>query len=145
VRDCTCWRRASTSAAVAGVVFETVGAGDEFAEGIVSCAKTAVTGKTASTTKTILFIPKLLIQKTRRSRRMNFAFAHVDSAASRNALNAATRLRGKESAVQECTGGACSKMRAPRNGDSTQCGVSAGIFGHCTAVAGTIISGAPVL
>jgi hypothetical protein len=58
VRDCTCWRSASTSAAVAGVVFETVGGGDEFAEDVVSCAKTAVTGKTASTNKTILFIQK---------------------------------------------------------------------------------------
>src|SRR6266481_7852404 len=73
VRDCTCWRSASTSAAVAGVVFETVGAGDEFAGEVVSCEKTAVTGKSASINKTILFIQKkLLVQKTRRNRRMNF-------------------------------------------------------------------------
>ena len=56
VRDVTCWRSASTSAAVAGVVFETVGAGDEAEMGVASCAKPAVTGKVASVTKIIFFI-----------------------------------------------------------------------------------------
>ena len=128
MRDCTCWRSVSTSAAVAGVVFETVGTGEEFAGDVVSCARTVVTGKTASTNKTILFIQKLLIQKTRRNRRMNFAFAHVDSAASRNALNAATRLRGKESAIQEWAGGACAKMCALRNSGWTQVELSGAIL-----------------
>src|SRR5437773_11722286 len=56
LRDCTCWRNASTSAAVAGVEFETVGAGDDLAAGGASCAKTVASGKTASVTKIILFI-----------------------------------------------------------------------------------------
>src|SRR5436309_7382721 len=56
VRDCTCWRSASTSAAVAGVVFETAGDGDELEAGGASCAKTVASGKIASVTKTIFFI-----------------------------------------------------------------------------------------
>src|SRR5712691_7924480 len=39
VSDCTCWRSASTSAALAGVAFETVGAGDEVRTGVASCAE----------------------------------------------------------------------------------------------------------
>jgi len=56
VSDCTCWRSASTSAALAGVAFETVGAGDEVRTGVASCAETAATGRIASVTKIILFI-----------------------------------------------------------------------------------------
>jgi len=44
------------SAAVAGVAFETVGAGDELAAGAASCAETAATGRTASANKIICFI-----------------------------------------------------------------------------------------
>src|SRR5205809_3256173 len=46
---------------------------------------------------------------------------------------------------QEAVGGACSKMRAARNGDSTHCGLRAGIFERCNAVVGAIISGAAAL
>src|SRR5438034_9387179 len=56
VSDCTCWRSASTSAAVAGVAFETVGAGDEVRTGATSCAEAAATGKIASVTKINFFI-----------------------------------------------------------------------------------------
>src|SRR5438552_15345517 len=45
VSDCTCWRSASTSAAVAGVAFETAGAGDEVEPGVACCAKAVATGK----------------------------------------------------------------------------------------------------
>src|SRR5439155_6547163 len=56
VRDCTCWRSASTSAAAAGVEFETFGAGDGAETGVTSCAKPVVTGKIASVIKIIFFI-----------------------------------------------------------------------------------------
>src|SRR5947199_5573965 len=56
VSDCTCWRSASTSAALAGVAFETVGAGDEVRTGVASCAETAATGRIASTIKINFFI-----------------------------------------------------------------------------------------
>lgn len=58
VRDCTCWRSASTSAAVAGVVFEIVGVGEELAVGVVSCAETISTEKIANTIKMIAFIQR---------------------------------------------------------------------------------------
>jgi hypothetical protein len=51
-------------------------------------------------------------------------------------------MRGEQSTDQECTGGACSKMHAPRNGDSTQIGLRAGIFENRMTVGGAIISGA---
>src|SRR5204863_1719527 len=60
VSDCTCWRSASTSAAVAGVAFEAVGAGDELEPGVASSAEATISGKTASVTKIIFFIQKLL-------------------------------------------------------------------------------------
>ena len=56
VSDCTYWRSASTSAALAGVAFETVGAGDEVRTGVASSAETAATGRIASVTKIIFFI-----------------------------------------------------------------------------------------
>ena len=56
VRDVTCWRSASTSAAVAGVVFETVGGGDELAADVGCCADASVTGRTAIANKIIFFI-----------------------------------------------------------------------------------------
>src|SRR5437762_12514947 len=56
VSDCTCWRSASTSAALAGVAFETAGAGDEVRTGAASCAEAAATGKIASVTKMNFFI-----------------------------------------------------------------------------------------
>jgi len=42
---------------------------------------------------------------------------------------------------QECAGGACSKMQAPRNGEGTQCGCSAGIFENWIAGTGALTSG----
>jgi len=59
-----------------------------------------------------------------------------------NAFNTAIPQTREESTLQEWTGGACSKMRALRNGTATQIGLSAGILENCTAVAGAIISGA---
>src|SRR6266478_4399271 len=80
VRDCTCWRSASTSAAVAGVVLETISAGEELTAGVVSCAEPTATEKIASTIKMIFFIQKLLIQMTGRKPPNDFPFCAVDSA-----------------------------------------------------------------
>ena len=74
VSDCTCWRSAATSAAVAGVALETVGAGDELAVGAVSCADPTVAGSTTSMINMVFFIYRLLIQKLGRKTPNEFAF-----------------------------------------------------------------------
>jgi len=63
----------------------------------------------------------------------------------RNALNTAARRKREEPTGQEFAGGACSKMRAARNGDSIQRGLGAGIFERCNAAVDAIIGGGAVL
>jgi hypothetical protein len=67
--------------------------------------------------------------------------AQVDLTAQKRA-RAAIRGSGRESTDQEFAGGACSKMLAARNGDPTQCEVSAGVCENFTSVAATIENGA---
>jgi len=76
---------------------------------------------------------------------MTLRSAHVDSAAQGNALHAAALAKREESTDQEHPGGACSKMRAARNGDSIQRGLGAGIFERCNAAVDAIIGGGAVL
>src|SRR5262245_42520923 len=64
VSDCTCWRSAATSSAVASAVLETVGADDELAVGVVSCADPTAAGRTTSTINMVFFIHRLLIQNS---------------------------------------------------------------------------------
>jgi len=75
---------------------------------------------------------------------MTLRSAHVDSAAQGNALHAAARAMREESTDQEHPGGACSKTRAARNGDSTHGRPRTGTLERCTVVVGAISSGAAV-
>src|SRR5207245_2904244 len=71
--------------------------------------------------------PELVNLRWQRSAKVpGFAFAHVKLATERTREAPPSHRRGTVNG-QECAGGACSKMRARRNGDSTHCGVRVGI------------------